>query len=655
MKQILLTFLIVFIINIGYSQDILRTWDTIKLEAVPINASYSATKTTPFTFQNLSLSDIALKSKNSEPAVLFNTTPSVTFYSDAGIGVGYTYFRLRGIDQTRINSTFNGVPLNDPEDQGIYYNNFTGLMESIGSIQIIRGAGISKPGISSYGGSINFNSSEFSDSLIGYAKITHGSYNTHMISEGVNNKHFMINVTASGTDGYRDRVWNNSLSTFYGTTFDVKKSKFILYGFASKQSNGMGWLGETLDIINKNPKFNTNTEKERDLFKYYHNQLIWKYRKFKTVFYYTHLEGKYGIELSDSLSLMPFGSPLIDTINLKSDWFGTNINYNIIYNNLNINSGINTYTYKRNHWGDYGRYGDGYSNYGIKNSLTPYIKASYFYDNFTLYGDIQYRYATFKYVGNTPFNTKTYNFLDWSAGLTYSLSDNIQIYYGIGKNNKEPKRTDYFGGCENFDSIYYTELKPEELISRELGIKYNNNKLLLNFNLYYMKFKNEMSLTGFTGYNSISLSNINIDKSYRSGIEIESLYKLKHFKFNLVTSFSLNKIFNNNFQGEPILTPKILTYINIHYNINKFLYSGVDWKYNGKCYIDFENLETLPSYNIINIYSGIYIKKNLELRGDINNLLNNIILGNAYMGGDGIPRYYVMAGINGMLTLTMKF
>ena len=45
-------------------------------------------------------------------------------YSDSGLAAGYAYFYIRGIDQTRLNMTFDGVPLHDPEDQAVYFANF---------------------------------------------------------------------------------------------------------------------------------------------------------------------------------------------------------------------------------------------------------------------------------------------------------------------------------------------------------------------------------------------------------------------------------------------------------------------------------------------------------------------------------------------------
>lgn len=47
--------------------------------------------------------------------------PSLVTTSDAGNGIGYTGMWIRGSDGSRINVTINGVALNDPESQQVYW------------------------------------------------------------------------------------------------------------------------------------------------------------------------------------------------------------------------------------------------------------------------------------------------------------------------------------------------------------------------------------------------------------------------------------------------------------------------------------------------------------------------------------------------------
>lgn len=90
------------------------------------------------------------------PMLLMQAAPSMTAHTETGTQWGYSYLRLRGLDQTRINITIDGVPLNDPEDQVLYFANLADLMSNVQSVQVQRGVGTSTAGTASYAGSINF-------------------------------------------------------------------------------------------------------------------------------------------------------------------------------------------------------------------------------------------------------------------------------------------------------------------------------------------------------------------------------------------------------------------------------------------------------------------------------------------------------------------
>ncbi len=88
-------------------------------------------------------------------SLLQGAAPSLTSYAETGNYWGYSYIRLRGIDQSRINLTLDGIPLNDPEDQVLYFADFPDLANSLQSVQVQRGVGTSSNGTAAYAGSIN--------------------------------------------------------------------------------------------------------------------------------------------------------------------------------------------------------------------------------------------------------------------------------------------------------------------------------------------------------------------------------------------------------------------------------------------------------------------------------------------------------------------
>ena len=91
--------------------------------------------------------------------LLLRETPSVNAFAEGGIGgAGYSYITLRGISPTRLNFTFDGIPLADPEDMGTYFVDFPALAHSVESVQVQRGVGTSTVGSPSFGGSVNLES-----------------------------------------------------------------------------------------------------------------------------------------------------------------------------------------------------------------------------------------------------------------------------------------------------------------------------------------------------------------------------------------------------------------------------------------------------------------------------------------------------------------
>src|SRR5207237_3518923 len=110
-------------------------------------------------------------------------TPSVTSYAEGGSYAGYTHFRMRGIDDTRINMTLDGVPLNDPEDQVLYFSNFPDFGNSIESVQLQRGVGTSSNGNAAFAGAVNFESIALAATPKGgELQLTGGSFDTYRAS-----------------------------------------------------------------------------------------------------------------------------------------------------------------------------------------------------------------------------------------------------------------------------------------------------------------------------------------------------------------------------------------------------------------------------------------------------------------------------------------
>ncbi|WP_315824975.1 TonB-dependent receptor plug domain-containing protein [Paraflavitalea speifideaquila] len=225
----------------------------------------------PVTMSHISRKELERRNYGQEPSALLSQTPSVTYYTDAGSASGYSYFRIRGIDQTRINMSLNGVPLNEPEDQGVYFSNYPDFLESVSGVQIQRGAGYSKQGVAAYGGSLYFESVRFKDSTGGQASAGYGSFNYYRLNGSVNtglknNMGLYARASHLHSDGYRNHSANSSSSVFINPGYWGKKHKVYLVSFLGEQKNELAWIGAPMDSIRKNKRYNANSRQEYDRF-----------------------------------------------------------------------------------------------------------------------------------------------------------------------------------------------------------------------------------------------------------------------------------------------------------------------------------------------------------------------------------------------------
>ena len=92
--------------------------------------------------------DLSYKNLGQDLPILLQNQTSIISTSDAGNGVGYTGFRIRGVGGNSINVMLNGIPYNDSESQGTFFVNAPDLTSSASQIVIQRGVGTSTNGFS---------------------------------------------------------------------------------------------------------------------------------------------------------------------------------------------------------------------------------------------------------------------------------------------------------------------------------------------------------------------------------------------------------------------------------------------------------------------------------------------------------------------------
>lgn len=646
------------------AQDTLRSDRTKHLEEVVI--TYQADKRTPVTFQNIYLKEIKEKSTGQEPSFLLSQTPSITNYSDAGNSQGYSYYRIRGIDQTRVNTTFDGMPMNEPEDQGAYFANYPDILNSVSKIQIQRGVGTSKNGVASYGGSLQLFSPNLSDSTKTTFGLGYGSFNSLRVfgeyNSGIKNKKALyVRSSQIYSDGYKYHSSNNSQSVFLSGGLFEEKSIWKINFLAGHQENDMAWIGVSDSIIEKDRRTNANNEKEKDRFFQMLTQIqnSWKISNSSSLqssIYYTFLKGNYDFDLNNFLEL-PSTNELYNYA-VQSHFVGFFSNYTFSKKQFNLTTGLHGNIYNRQHTGSEKALGQLYQNTGYKNEMSVFTKADYTFNWFTFFADVQYRHVIFDYNGSVDLPKLEWNFINPKAGLSATFNSNSTLYYSVGYTGREPTRNDMFGGNDDLlaDSLgnpILANTKPEYVLNHELGFRLKNNKLNLNVNLYYMDFKNEIVLDGKFGPNGLALTN-NVEQSFRTGVEMSLTYKVnKHLSLVNNSAFNYSQIKENSEVFKPILTSPIIIYQEAVFNKNNFAVA-LSARYQYRSYIDFANSETVKSYVLLNSRVTYQYQK-FQFSLFLNNITNAKYFNHGYVDFDGSKKYFVQAPTNFYSSIQYNF
>ncbi|MBL7910111.1 MAG: TonB-dependent receptor [Bacteroidia bacterium] len=648
----------------------------IQLEEISINA-VRAERKLPVTESTLTKEDLEQNYTGQEMPVILAKTPALSWYSDGGNYTGYSYLRLRGIDQTRINFTLNGAPLNEPEDQGAYFSNYPDFLNSVRSIQVQRGVGVSTNGTASFAGSVNMESPSLNDSAYTELSTSYGSYNTYRLSPEFNtgllknNWSFYGRYSNTGSDGFREHSGTKGQSFFFSGGYVGKKSILKFTTFTGFSKNQMAYLAISDSSLKTNYRANFLTKDEKDEFKQTMAMLqyivpLGKYSFINSTVYYTYLEGGYDILFS----------PDLYNFSVRSDFFGGIINYQYQRNNLKINMGIHANDYVRQHYASIQPNESVllYKNSGHKNEFASFLKVAYDIQKLTLFADLQYRLAQFSYTAdtNTPLNIKTANwqFINPKGGISYSINNRHVAYASVGKTSREPTRNDMFAGYDNLDSLNYLEVggldrvKPETVIDIEVGVKFLFKKAKLDLNVYNMDFKNEIAAIGQLSYIGLPLRK-NVEASYRRGVELNFVTApIYRFTFSTQANLSSNQIKNYTTDYDsvtyknvqPLLTPQIIFNQAVAYDFTKFIKAEVNARYLSEAFLDNSNNAkyTVPSSLIFNTSVNFIFLKQHSLNFMINNIADQKYYTAGYVQA-AQPYYFAMATRNYFVTLKLKF
>ena len=566
----------------------------VHLEEVVVSAT-RAGKNTPMTYSNVSQSEIKKENAARNIPTILQNIPSLVAFTEDGSGVGNTSMRIRGTDATRINVTLNGMPLNNPESQEVYWVNLPDLSSSLQSIQVQRGVGTSTNGAAAFGASISMKTLGARSEAYGEASTSIGSYNTFSSTiaagSGILKNGLSLDARYSRNtgDGYIRNGFVNHSNLYAALSHYTDKQLIRLSYINGRQKTGITWEGISPEDMEKyGRRYNPAGEYKDDAGNthYYDNE---------TDNYYSHIaQLLFTRELSDYLSMnanlsynngfgyyenyrqnrkySDFGlqpqvvdgttysrTDFIRQKLMRNDFYVANLSLTYTKDALNWIFGGTYSFYDGDHYGklpwikhnqniaeDY----EWYRNVGKKGEFNFFTKAEYqFTRQLSLFGDIQYRNISYRFSGidddlvdiTRDFN---YNFFNPKAGIFYRIDNRNNLYASVAVGQREPLRTDLKesvkgGGGED-------RIRPEKMFDYELGYRFSNeNGLNLGANLYYMDYKDQMVQTGKLNNVGYKLME-NVKNSYRAGVELEVSVPFadNKFRFDANATLSQNKIKN---------------------------------------------------------------------------------------------------------------
>lgn len=690
-----------------------NTLDEVLVSAVRANSK------TPVSFSNLGKDEIAPRNLGQDIPTLMNFLPSVVTTSDAGNGVGYTGIRVRGSDATRVNVTINGIPYNDSESHGTFWVNMPDFASSVESLQLQRGVGTSTNGAGAFGASLNMLTDNYSEKASGEISNAFGSFNTrkHTVkfSTGLLNDHFELAGRLSNihSDGFIDRAESNLKSYFLQGTYTGKTTLIKALAFGGTEKTYQSWNGlEDPEKLENDRTYNSAGfmsvdadgnerfyDNETDNYQQDHYQLHWNQKmssflNTNLAFHYTKGKGYYenyqaGADFED-FGLEPVagqdGTDLVRQKWLDNDFYGATASVNFKKNRFDIILGGGWNKYEGAHFGKviWARFasqsflGDKYyDDDAVKTDGNVFAKATIDITKWlTAYADLQYRGVNYEADGaDTGMVDDSFSFFNPKAGLTFTINPKHSIYTSYARANREPNRDDYENGSP----------EPEQLDDYEIGWRFNSPSVKININGYFMKYKNQLVLTG--ALNDVGAPvRENVGDSYRLGIEAEAVVKVSekiYLKPNLTLSRNRNQDFyfqrdgvlQNLGETEIAFSPSVVAANQVVFLPLKGLQLALLSKFVGDQYmgnIDSERSK-LKSYAVsdFNVSYEIKMRKifdSITINALVNNIFNYEYESNGYfytydddfsdptvittVEGAG---YYPQAGINFLAGLTLKF
>ena len=226
--------------------------DTLKQQHLDevVVAGVRAPKSAPYAVSNIKKAELEAFSKSGrELPFLLSQTPGVLAWGENGLGTGTAAMRIRGAAGSRINITLDGVALNSPEDQTVFWANMNSYASLMSSVQIQRGIGTSTNGDGAFGGSVSLATSAPSTKPSVEVSGSYGSYHTYntgvKFSTGLLLNHLVFDGAyhETATDGYVHGTSGRSGSYYGGLTWLGDNFRISYKNIGNFEKTGQAWNG----------------------------------------------------------------------------------------------------------------------------------------------------------------------------------------------------------------------------------------------------------------------------------------------------------------------------------------------------------------------------------------------------------------------------
>lgn len=155
------------------------------LDATVISARIADLSTTSVRVTDINSDKIRTKATGHSYPELMREIPGVYASPETG-SFGDAKINIRGFKQENISVLLNGIPISGLTSGNMYWNNWMGLADATGSIQLQKGIGNSMVSDNSVGGTINIITTQPSSEPYAQAGISHTGYGTTSIFVAVN-------------------------------------------------------------------------------------------------------------------------------------------------------------------------------------------------------------------------------------------------------------------------------------------------------------------------------------------------------------------------------------------------------------------------------------------------------------------------------------